>query len=517
MRLTAAVFTLAVVFLLIVPASVGISVSVGPVEAKVAFEGEQDCAVGDQSLCVISWSRGEDPAPGDDRIDVQQSVKYVRASVHTTSVVPPQELVVDPSKVTVHHPVWRAAKPLWLQANDTLPPPAKQVVTLELARYSLLLFVHLPAPLKNPINKRNDVHVPIPWDCRVVFTEYANWDDACNQNRVRPLPNGVNSTDNTDRMWDVALWIASCDYGYRIFAPQACPLLDAGQTLGSGAAAAWRQLAPDIRSGAELKRVIARVGPSGEAPPLADLASTSPARAGPGMLSELSLPASSVPPASAPGREPRSLDQFAPTRSQSVGADDADLGTASVIEPETFPFAILISAAALGMLAVLVLYRRVQGHRILEQATRLRVYEAIASNPGVRVGTLTTRLDLSYTTIKHHVRLLESCGLVVATPNGQRRLFANGHTANDQAQQAAIAGSSPAAKAILEHLKTSGPSDLPGLCASLGLPKSTASEALTRLGLAGLVAKRRAGKRLQIRTRSCLALKVRGPTSPSLQ
>lgn len=182
----------------------------------------------------------------------------------------------------------------------------------------------------------------------------------------------------------------------------------------------------------------------------------------------------------------------------------SELSTASAAAaPEPLPAAaVLLAAAGLALLALLrpalALYHRIAPSRLLDQPTRRAVHDAIAAEPGVRIGTLQARLGLNYNTVLHHVRALARGGLVEARGPGQRRWFVAGRHAAPE-QQAAVAASGRAARRVLAHLRATGSAELPALRAELGIPRSTASDAVARLAAAGLVRVERHGARVRVR------------------
>ncbi|NYE19363.1 helix-turn-helix domain-containing protein [Microbacterium immunditiarum] len=66
--------------------------------------------------------------------------------------------------------------------------------------------------------------------------------------------------------------------------------------------------------------------------------------------------------------------------------------------------------------------RRVDDYRGLAQASRIRLLDAIQSQPGILLSELASRTGLHENTVRDHVRVLEDRGLIVsrATPQGTR-------------------------------------------------------------------------------------------------
>lgn len=173
-----------------------------------------------------------------------------------------------------------------------------------------------------------------------------------------------------------------------------------------------------------------------------------------------------------------------------------------------FLAAVGAAAALLALRPLLALYHRLAPSRLLEQPTRRRIHEAIAAHPGIRVGTLQASLGLNYNTVLRHVRTLERHGFVHSEGAGQRRWFATSVALGPEQRAAAVATASPTVRQVLAYLAPRGAADLPTLRRDLGLPRSTASDAVARLARAGLVGVERRGTVVLIR-----AYGAHGPSS----
>ena len=260
-------FLVALLLLLVAPVAAATTVGLGPAEAEVAFAPMPGCAVGvDDDLCAASRDPGADPGLGDDEWNAERTLQTLRLTLRAPGA-PEQALVVEPDSFVVHHPVNGHLEATWRAANDARPDALKPYVAFEAlpADDARLLVVHVtfPVPLVFPTTGQpwTESYVPVySWECSWYFTGYANWDEACTYDGVRPLPNGVHSNDTTDRSFDVAAGLMDCD-AYEDF-PQACPALTLAGDANAFLAAAWRDALPNVRAGTGVERIEAGVGPS---------------------------------------------------------------------------------------------------------------------------------------------------------------------------------------------------------------------------------------------------------------
>jgi DNA-binding transcriptional ArsR family regulator len=160
-----------------------------------------------------------------------------------------------------------------------------------------------------------------------------------------------------------------------------------------------------------------------------------------------------------------------------------------------------ITNAVLGtfLLLVAAAYHRLQRDRILDQATRRRIYDLVRQEPGVRVADLARGLSLSYLTVRAQVHVLQAHGLLVGSGPQGRFLFAAEGGWDRGARERHVARRKAVHRAILDDLAHHGPTEFGALTARLGLPKSTASAAVSALASAGAVAKLRDGRRVHVR------------------
>lgn len=488
------------------------TVQLGPATVEVAFEEAPPCATGPgEAVCLVSWAMGPSSSLGDDRIEVHSVVERARASLATPEgpvapIMAPQQVEVAPSEAAVHHPLADILAQGWAQAASIEPEALRPLATLEqydepaTGAHVYAVVIRLPEPVDNPAGGPDvqALYLTASTDSSYYFSNYGGWDQASSGGTLRPLPGGVRSAEDTDHAVEAIAGTELCEPTLGYLAPGSCaPLAPAG-AAGGDAVTIWEAATPTMGFGAGVERVVVEVNPpppsSPRDPAAPRGAEPSPQTQGPrsGMEAVERAPVGIEALAGEPvqGQAPR---EAAPLTLAALAARGGPEFRSA--EPGALP--VLLAAGALAAVA-LALYHRIARHRVLEQATRQRVHDAIRAEPGIRVGTLQARLGLNYNTVLRHVRILENAGLVEAAGSGHRRLFAREAALGVHAKGAAVAASAPAAQAVMRHLEASGASDLAALSASLGLPKSSLSEAVSRLAAAGLVVKRRDGRRLEV-------------------
>jgi DNA-binding transcriptional ArsR family regulator len=115
--------------------------------------------------------------------------------------------------------------------------------------------------------------------------------------------------------------------------------------------------------------------------------------------------------------------------------------------------------------------------------------------------------------VQHHVRVLEGLGVVRGVGEGQRRYFVAGLPDMERMQRQAEALSNPSTRAVYGVLSEASDCDLAAVCARLGVAKSTASEAATRLERAGLCERRLVAGRVALRRMGRPGLPVAAPAA----
>ncbi|WP_290814012.1 metalloregulator ArsR/SmtB family transcription factor [Halovivax sp.] len=153
-------------------------------------------------------------------------------------------------------------------------------------------------------------------------------------------------------------------------------------------------------------------------------------------------------------------------------------GRAASIPWETLPLSILR-------------YSRYDDSDPLEHDERRTIYEAIEAEPGLYLSALGERREVSLSTIRHHVRILEEEGLLITEKrDGKRRYFPA--AAEDVELTAAL--SEPAKRRVLETLADVERAHNGRIADELDVDPSTASHHLSTLAEDGLVERERDGR-----------------------
>lgn len=130
---------------------------------------------------------------------------------------------------------------------------------------------------------------------------------------------------------------------------------------------------------------------------------------------------------------------------------------------------------------------------LLQVPNRRRVYEAIVATAGTHVRRMSRELRMALGVVEHHVRQLESHGLVFSHQTGRRRTYyATGQVQSDDAGlvhalRKPVWGDVAAALLAREQ-------GVAALARRLGLPPTTASYHLRRMRDAGLLENLRVGR-----------------------
>lgn len=498
------------------PGAAALDESAGPIEAQVTAARVHNCvAEVTNEFCPIAWDPGSDQTNlSDDNVSVTQTITQVNVSIEDGALGLHREVVFNESNFTVENPGWRAANGTWIEANDSLPHAVKEHVTLEsrelwengYAPHSrgLVVRVRFPTPVPDPYagDTWDSYSLRIAsWDCAYYFTSEGGWDKACSYDSIRPFPHGVWQPDSIDWQLELIRGDFDCSNFYVPAAPESCAPTNATGAEFGGIETTWKDKMPDVGLSASAGEVAVELTPSRGSShdtslaPLAVRSAENATLPGPLPYKEPSKPqplASSSQSEDPAGHPQRDLMPPKPVKNPS------DLHPQST-QPPAHPW---IRALALGLIAggalagaLLGLYHRLAKEDTLENKNRQRVYEEIKKDPGVRAGTLSTRLGLNYATVSWHLSVLRECHLIegTATGDGQLRYFLNGGSYSASEKKEILACAAPTAKLIFEHIRKRGPMRLADLASELGIAKSTVSEIVSRLERSGLVAKRRSG------------------------
>jgi predicted transcriptional regulator len=472
----------------------------GVVALEVDAESMDDCATAFWlAPCVAAYGDAGTMAVGDDEAAVGQHVEEVRLVVRG---VPASDVEADLSTLEVSHPLFRVLNATWVDANDSLPDAAKAFVTLEsrptsneAAKWGLFILFHPPPGTQVPGTSEGvgDVWVGACYDpCATSNSSFL----ASDEDSVQPFPHNVWLQDANSDAYAHAYVEAATTCWYPDAMPAAaCDALAAARPNLEAIVGAIASLTPEADLGFELGITSVHFEPSASAAP--GTSGAPDATSGRGERSGVLSP-SDAPRPGAVGGAVVGLQAPKPVEGNVMGHWAALFGESSSPWGVSRTASIVAAVAALAASIAVVLYHRIVRARALEQATRRKVYDSIAAAPGIRVGTLASHLELNYNTTLHHVRLLRETGLVEGFGSGQTRLFVRGASLGMAQKEAAVAAASPVAARVLRHVEARGAVDFVGLREELGLPKSSASEAVSRLCQAGLVEKRRLGGRLLV-------------------
>lgn len=102
--------------------------------------------------------------------------------------------------------------------------------------------------------------------------------------------------------------------------------------------------------------------------------------------------------------------------------------TRGLVQPDAPPHvATLVAVGLLGLLGGVALYRRLRANRVLDHPLRRSVFDAIKDHPGITVQELSERLDVDYSTARHHADVLLEFDLVHRRRDGRIVHFFENH------------------------------------------------------------------------------------------
>jgi predicted transcriptional regulator len=160
--------------------------------------------------------------------------------------------------------------------------------------------------------------------------------------------------------------------------------------------------------------------------------------------------------------------------------------------------AFVAGSAILGLITiVLILYSRLKRDHALTNETRRRIYELVCQEPGIRVGTVASRLQLSPKTVSYHVKMLQmKFGLLKSPSDAATRLLPVGKLTGTEEALALSVFANSTTRSVFNYLKEKGPMDAAALASQIGRSYSTVAAAIAILCKARLVERRRAGNKL---------------------
>lgn len=143
----------------------------------------------------------------------------------------------------------------------------------------------------------------------------------------------------------------------------------------------------------------------------------------------------------------------------------------------------------------LSLYARLSRSKVLDHETRQQIHAFLQAHPGACMSEIRAALATSESNTRHHLRVLESNGLVLPEKSGRRRCYfvaQEGLSARARTASAALA--SPAANRVYRAIR-----DRPGvrqkdLAAGLGISRTSVIFQVRRLQEAGVVSQEKRGR-----------------------
>lgn len=233
--------------------------------------------------------------------------------------------------------------------------------------------------------------------------------------------------------------------------------------------------------------------------PLVDLAFLDDAaRVLPPLLADAQAPAAAGA-APAPAAEPvraASVDAPAPAPS-SLGPAQAAVVAAAAAASAAAPGLGLTWERLRRALLLSFLYTRIAKERLLDHESRERLLSAVREHTGMSVADLAKATGVPRNTVTYHLRVLEREGLVKSRRAGRHRLFhAPGAMPRSDAD-ALAALRHDTTRRLAREIGAAPGLDQRSLCERVGLAPSLAHWHADRLVTAGIVEKRREGRRVR--------------------
>lgn len=150
-----------------------------------------------------------------------------------------------------------------------------------------------------------------------------------------------------------------------------------------------------------------------------------------------------------------------------------------------------VSWRLLSMLVPPVSYKRATESELLENDVRRAIYEAVVASPGDYVAGITEETTVATSTVRYHLRILETEGLVQSEKvRGKRRFYP---AQSDDVTVAAACNDEPSAR-LLRAINDREPVRVSDLAAAVDRAPSTVSYHLSRLETDGLIVRERNGE-----------------------
>ncbi|HEY6220173.1 MAG TPA: helix-turn-helix domain-containing protein [Gemmatimonadaceae bacterium] len=490
-------------------------VDTGPVTIKADLNSNEGCTVGlDGELCALTWNTNDTSQPGDDAISFNKTVDEASIQIRETPEGSPYNISLQPENVAIDNPAFGPANETWKEANTSLPGALRNYVSLdsdeqppyEIAAATWGLSINARPPPGTPfdaISPDDSLRVwVLCWDLYCGFMTWTMLKSDEKQLHVASEGYGGRSP------WDSDDWLEQDFAGQegvfacrRVTEELECPgwAFTPAREIVAEQVNASEEFTPRVGWFQDANRVSVQLEPVRQTRSTGEREQSAlPLRAREGAIFQWASHERHAPPTSvpAPAERPSSSgsDRIVAVQGLPVTASSIRLQT-PMTESSSRALVTLAGGIMLGLLLGVILYSRLRRERALEQETRRRICEAIRESPGVRIGTLASRLGLDHKTVSYHARRLEEFGLVKAVGGANNLYVPAGGLSPVEEERCIGVLARASTKSVYEHLAARGPCDLPSLARGVGLGYSTVGNAVSRLLDAGLVVRRRAGRR----------------------
>lgn len=478
---------------------------------------DHECPANVPLSCPAAWDSNGTLAPSDDRFESSVFVDEVRITVRPpVGNTSPQEVIVNPRDLVIHHPIYRELNETWLALNDSRPGALTPYVAFESRPDPICnngewtegdwgIFLTTSVLPSSPAWECSTFSAGYCWDyCQLSDETYMQQSD----DAITPFPNGLflretggNDLDTHGYVNYTFGTIRDCNLFYVLFpkslpcdAQPAWPLIDIADK-------GYQDTTPDATVGFQYNRTSVSILPPG-----------------PGFATNLSwenvswhfpLYREEAPP-NAPWQDvpvlpqqkftsiPTSSSSGSPERPQPPASHQVESAVSTKAPTSRTALLLIAGTAATAFVgAALLLYHRIGKREGLNQETRRRIREAVDASPGLRAAELAAQLGLADKTVAYHLKKMAAWNLVRAGEGPQPRYFPTAFSEADMRTSGALAN--PTLRAIHAILTERGEMDHSSLAAALKLSLAAVGRAVRKLEAVGLAKQTRVGKRVIVR------------------
>lgn len=153
----------------------------------------------------------------------------------------------------------------------------------------------------------------------------------------------------------------------------------------------------------------------------------------------------------------------------------------------------------IGPFAGMGLYSRIQKSDLLENPVREEIFEFIQDHPGAHTSKIADELEIGWGTTVHHLKHLERHDMITKRKaRNHTCYFENGGTYTPEEQEAMAALKNEKARRIVRHVRQQPGQSQKEVAEELSLSQSLVSWHVSKLEQAGLIGRRRNGKRREL-------------------